>query len=330
MDTQLSLAPIQGITNHIFRNALHKHIGGVDKYYAPYLRIDKEKHFRPSKQYDILPENNPDLTLIPQIMVNNSADFLKLAEFIESLGYTELNWNLGCPYPMVTNRKLGAGLLPHHTTIIEILNHVLPKIKISVSIKMRSGLTDDTELEKLLPKLNPFPLSEIIIHPRFAKQLYKEKANPELFKACSHLSAHQLAYNGDVFSPDSFRTYKKQIPAIDHFMLGRGLVANPFLARQIRSAKGFDIQEASEQFQSFHNELFENTQKMLRSEGQTLLRMKSYWGYFSHGFSNNRKAYKLIKKSNSFNKYHEATRRIFKEQSLLLQPYNRNDNNIDE
>jgi len=62
---------------------------------------------KPVYQRDILPENNSELNLIPQIMTNDAEEFLFVAKYVQSLGYNELNWNLGCPYPMVTKRCMG-------------------------------------------------------------------------------------------------------------------------------------------------------------------------------------------------------------------------------
>jgi tRNA-dihydrouridine synthase len=313
----ISLAPIQGITDYHFRNAFNKHFGGVDTYFAPYLRIDKKQAFKISKLKDILPENNNALKLIPQIMTNNSEDFIFMANELANLGYEELNWNLGCPYPMVTNRQLGAGLLPHHLTITDILEKSLSTIKTKVSIKMRTGLINDTEIEQLLPKLDPYPLTEIIIHPRYAKQLYKENANIDLFEKCLTLTKHLISYNGDITSLQLFKKYATRFQSINKYMIGRGLISNPFLAIQIKNNSNKLAGNEALTFNAFHDELFDSYLNTLSGASHVLPRMKAFWEYFSLSFSDSHKAFKKIKKASNLNKYKSAVNEIIQEYSWL-------------
>ncbi|MGJ8661934.1 MAG: tRNA-dihydrouridine synthase, partial [Bacteroidota bacterium] len=111
METKHTLlsSPLQGFTDYRFRNALNRHFGGVDTYYSPYIRLNGKLEIKPSYERDILPKNNQELQVIPQIMTNDADEFLFVAKYVQSLGYNELNWNLGCPYPMVTKRCMGSG-----------------------------------------------------------------------------------------------------------------------------------------------------------------------------------------------------------------------------
>lgn len=306
MDFKLSLAPIQGITDYNFRNLFHKHFSGVDTFYIPYLRIDKKLEVKPNKLKDVLPEFNENIPVVPQIMVNTTEAFLFATQLLTDYGYTEVNWNLGCPYPMVTNRKLGAGLLPHHETICSILDEVIEKSGISISIKMRSGLTDNSELEKIIPKLNTYPLSEIIIHPRYAKELYKKNADSELYSKCLNLSTHKLAYNGDISSIETFKRITQYTGNTTHYMLGRGLISNPFLAAQIKEDNTDNIANNLNAFWNFESELFDAVSEKLSGNTQIVMRMATYWEYFSQSFTNSHKVYKRFKKAKNIDSYHAA------------------------
>ena len=77
---EISLAPLQGFTEFPLRNALHHTIGGIDKYYSPYLKFENDGSLRQKFINDILPENNQNIKLIPQVLVNNSNDFFKFHE----------------------------------------------------------------------------------------------------------------------------------------------------------------------------------------------------------------------------------------------------------
>lgn len=306
MSLKLSIAPIQGITDSVFRNAFNQFFIGIDKYYAPYLRLEKDLSFKASKLKDILPENNTTFGLIPQIMTNSAVEFLYMADRLVDYGYTELNWNLGCPYPMVTNRKLGAGLLPHQSEICSILDQVLSKTNIKVSIKIRSGLSDNSEIETLLPKLDTYPLSEIIIHPRFAKQLYKGSADIKLYSRCTALTKHKLAYNGDIFNLATFHSIQANTGHTNHFMLGRGIIANPFLAEQIKNDKPTLIPDDIQRFWDFEETIFNAIQNRLSGSTQVMTKMRTYWEYFSQSFSNSHKVYKRFKKAKNEEAYRKA------------------------
>ena len=102
-------SPLQGFTDFRFRNAFQRFFGGVDQYVAPYIRLNGNLEIKPGNVRDILPENNSTLNLIPQIITKDAGEFLFVAKYVQNLGYNELNWNLGCPYPMVAKRGMGSG-----------------------------------------------------------------------------------------------------------------------------------------------------------------------------------------------------------------------------
>ncbi|HWS01537.1 MAG TPA: tRNA-dihydrouridine synthase family protein, partial [Prolixibacteraceae bacterium] len=164
-------APLQESTDFVYRRAHALHFSGIDKYFSPYLLVQKDGGIRKSHLRDTAPENCSGYSMVPQILAGNSADFLFLAMHLENLGYEEINWNLGCPYPMVTRKGMGSGLLPLPTKIREILDSSLPKLNSRISVKMRAGLVSPDEIFQVVPVLNDYPLAEVIFHPRTAKQL---------------------------------------------------------------------------------------------------------------------------------------------------------------
>ena len=90
-------APMEGITGYIYRNVHHRFFPGMDKYFSPFISPGTKKTMTPKELRDILPENNQDYTLIPQILTNRSGDFLRLCRDLKEYGYKEVNLNLGCP-----------------------------------------------------------------------------------------------------------------------------------------------------------------------------------------------------------------------------------------
>lgn len=297
--------PIQGITDFHFRNLHAKFFGGIDKYFLPYIRIDKGEVNR-RKLKDCLPENNNDIPLVAQVMANSTETLVHLSNLLIDMGYAEINWNLGCPYPMVTNRKMGAGLLAQPQEVIDILEQSLPKIKADFSIKLRSGLLNESEGEVLLRKMNQFDLSEVIVHPRLASQLYKGVANKSFFQQIISSVRHPLCYNGDIDSLEAFQLAEKQLEPTQNWMVGRGLIQNPFLALEIKKGKRLSTEERLSVFSGFHAELASHCLQSLEGDTQFLRKMTSYWEYFAAMFDNPHKIFKRIKKAKNRNKFWDA------------------------
>ena len=105
------LAPMEGITGYIYRNAYHRYFRPMDKYFTPFLSPGQAGELRDRDVKEILPENNPGLCLVPQLLTNRAEAFLGAARLLAQYGYREVNLNLGCPSGTVAAKKKGAGFL---------------------------------------------------------------------------------------------------------------------------------------------------------------------------------------------------------------------------
>ncbi len=305
----LYLAPLRGITDYHFRNLFLNHFRGFNGVIAPFINPQRASSFKIKQLIDVLPENN-NLPVIPQLLNIDSNDFLALAKSLEDLGYKHLNWNLGCPAPMVTRKKRGSGLLPHPEKIISLLEQVLPKLDSGISIKMRLGYESPKEIQHLLPLLNDFDLIEIIIHGRTGKQRYKGKSDPDAFDICRQLSHHTIVYNGDIVDVNSFQQLAARFSDIDRWMIGRGALADPFVGEKI---KGREIEEDEKlrRLAQFHAELYEQNKIRLSGPGHLLGRMKQLWVYLRHSFPNNRKQTKKLLRSKNEKQYQHYMSELF-------------------
>jgi tRNA-dihydrouridine synthase B len=310
MAITLLSSPLQGFTDFRFRNAFHHYFGGIDTFYAPYIRLDGKMIIKSSYQRDLQPENNNTLEVIPQVMTNDPDGFLFVVKYIQQLGYKELNWNLGCPYPMVTKQGMGSGLICNPEKIDHILNRVHSETDVIVSMKMRMGYENPEEILDVFPILDKYPLKNIAIHARIGKQLYKGGVNLEAFQRCVDSTKHKLYYNGDITSVAKFQEMQDRFPSIDHFMIGRGLIADPFLPSMIKAntteypANRWDI------FRQFHDTIYQQYDAALSGPTPIKMKMHGFWEYFSQSFSNPQKTYKKIKKSGNQRGYKQAVLEI--------------------
>ena len=305
---KLYLAPLQGYTDYRFRTAFFTTGGYADAAFAPFI----DTHAWNAKdQKDILPENNKAIPIIPQLIGNDANEMVKAVGMVMDLGYKEINWNLGCPYPMVTRKKMGAGLLPFPERILEILDVMYSQCTIRLSIKMRLGLNNQDDWQALSPILNRFPLCEVIIHARSAAQMYSDSPNLRAFAQAAAMIEHPVCYNGDIFSLENFRTTAAALPGISRFMLGRGILLNPSLPREIITNTKHTRAEICKNIDCLHDQLLYQHSLGCNDPTQIMHKMKLYWGYYSCCFGGQEKEIKKIKKAATMDEYLMACREIF-------------------
>jgi tRNA-dihydrouridine synthase B len=312
MSFTLLSSPLQGFTDFRFRNAFHHYFGGIDTFYAPYIRLDGKMVVKNSYQRDLLPEHNNTLEVIPQVITNDAEEFLFVAKYVQELGYKELNWNLGCPYPMVTKRGMGSGLISDPAKIDNILKRAHSETDILVSMKMRMGYENSDEILETLPVLDKYPLKNIAIHARIGKQLYKGGVDLDAFQKCVDNTKHKLYYNGDITTVAGFKDMQERFPLLDHFMIGRGLIADPFLPSMIKNDTSIYPKDRWKIFSEFHDTIYEQYDAALSGPTPIKMKMQGFWGYFSQSFSNPQKTFKKIKKANNRNAYKQAVAEILK------------------
>ncbi|SDS71854.1 tRNA dihydrouridine synthase [Winogradskyella sediminis] len=312
MPLTLLSSPLQGFTDFRFRNAFNQYFGGIDTFYAPYIRFNKKLIIKNSYKIDLQLENNSELEVIPQIMTNSADEFLFVVDYIQELGYKELNWNLGCPYPMVTNRGMGSGLICDPEKINHILERVHKETDIVVSMKMRMGYENPEEILHTFPILDDYPLKNIAIHARIGKQLYKGGVNLEAFEKCIESTKHKLYYNGDITSVTKLKEMQARFPSIDHFMIGRGLIADPFLPSMIKNNTTDYPKNRWDIFREFHDTIYQQYDEALSGPTPIKMKMQGFWEYFAQSFSDPRKTFKKIKKSNNPRAYQQAVAEILR------------------
>ena len=310
---RLSLGPFQGITDAPFRNVFKRHFGGIDKFYTPFFTgIHKDSHAKNLQGEEIDPRINDVDTLTPQILSTDAEEILRFAKQCKQLGYKEINLNMGCPFPRVANKKRGCGLLPYPDMVEAMFERIFKEIDIRFSVKCRLGYFSPDEIKAIIPIFNRFPLSELIIHPRIGKQLYKGEADVERFKALIPMINAPLVYNGDIFSVESFERIRQAVQPVNQFMLGRGLLINPFLAEEIRGG-ACNAPERTERLHDYVIDLYEDRLRHAGGSPKVLGRMKELWSYLMNSFEEPQVVWRKIKKLNALKDYEEAVESIFKE-----------------
>ncbi|MBH1939928.1 tRNA-dihydrouridine synthase family protein [Mobilitalea sibirica] len=305
-------APMEGLTGYIYRNAHNIYFNHVDKYFSPFI-VASQRSFKTREWKDIMPENNQGISIIPQLLTNHADDFIHMSKNLKQLGYDEINLNLGCPSGTVVAKKRGAGFLSFRDELDVFLDEVFTASVTKISIKTRIGVDQSEEFYKIIKIFNKYPLKELIIHPRIQKDFYKNKPNLEIFKDALTLSKNPICYNGDIFTFKDYRTFINNFPEVDTIMIGRGLIINPGLVRDIKNNVKLDKNE----LKAFHNQIYEEYKNTLFGDRNILFKMKEIWVFMISVFSNNEKYAKKIKKATKLTDYEEAVASLFEEQTLL-------------
>ncbi|MDY6332879.1 MAG: tRNA-dihydrouridine synthase family protein [Fibrobacter sp.] len=355
---KILFAPLQGYTTGIYRRAHAEIFGGVDAYYAPFLRIEngkpREKDLRDlecanaecanAKCAGIAEENahegnarNLNVHEIPQIIANSVDEFKILADALIAKGYTEIDFNMGCPFPMQVNRHRGAGLLSDAQTVQEIMDEIKKMsgsatnvngpAPVKFSVKMRLGQDSPDEAFALLPILNDTPLAHITLHPRLGKQQYKGAIDFKSFAKFYEECRHPLVYNGDIASVSQISEMERRYPKLAGVMIGRGLLVRPSLAAEYKGL--YDKNSAAlnsatlncatpqdflGKILQMHQAIFDNACKTFQGDSQILSHVQSFWEYLEPSIP--KKIFKRIKKAGKLSEYQAAIIEITSQSSL--------------
>lgn len=311
---KLYLAPLEGITGWIFRRALHECFGGFDKYFVPFIRPNQMGHFSAREKKDILPDHNEGMYTVPQILTNRPEDFIRTAAKLKEYGYGEINLNLGCPSKTVVTKGRGAGFLAYPDRLDDFLYEVFEKCDIRISVKTRLGMEEPEEFGPILEIYNKYPLEELIIHPRVQKDFYKNTPNMEAFAEALEKSSNPVCYNGDIFTSEDYKRFTQMQPAVECIMMGRGVLADPALARRIRGEAGADAAE----LRRFHDLLYAGYCEEMSGDRTILFKMKELWTYLAPVFSNYKKYAKKIKKAEKCAAYEKIIDELFDKEEISV------------
>lgn len=300
---QYSLAPMEGLTGYVFRRAHSRFYPGLERYYTPFLSPVNGRALTTRDRNEVLPAHNEGIPLVPQLLTRSMDDLLWGAKLLRDMGYEEINLNLGCPSPTVTAKGKGAGFLREPKAIGELLDRFFSAdTGLRLSVKTRLGIDDPEDFVRLLEVYNRFPLSELIVHPRVQADLYRRPTRPEYVCRALLESRAPVCYNGDLFCREDVDTLPGRFPGLSRAMLGRGLLACPFLLSGAPDAG---------RLRAFHDALLEGYSLQLSGDRNILFRLKELWFYLRFSFVSPDRAFKRIKKASTLRDYVAAVDELF-------------------
>jgi tRNA-dihydrouridine synthase len=316
-DLDLCLAPLRGVTGESFRTVFCRHFGGVSRALAPFIPTVRGARIKPSLLAELRPERNRMLPLIPQVIGKDPGELTSMLGAMREMGYACADLNAGCPWPMVARKGRGAGLLADAGVLRRMLDAGCTAMPGGFSIKVRLGLRTPDLLAQRMELLNEYPLREVAIHPRTAQQMYEGRVDLAAFAACARLCRHPVVYNGDICTAADGETLKTLFPGIRRWMIGRGLLADPFLAERLRGACG-GCDPA--RVRAFLDELLAVACAESPGEKPVLGRMKELWGYLAASFCRDGMLVKRIRLCHRLDEYRRTVDQLFDRPPVWREP----------
>lgn len=226
-------APIAGYTSRVFRNILRKYDPGLvfgEMISAQALCYNNRKTIQ------LLGLEGEAFPKAVQLCGGDPDYMAEAALIVADYGADLIDINMGCPAPKIVKNKEGCYLMLYPQLAGEIMERVVKSVKLPVTAKIRSGWNEEhkncRELSRILEASGA---RGITVHGRTRDQFYRGTADWEQIKAVKSAVAIPVVGNGDIFTPQDALDMLS-ITACDGVMLGRGILGNPWLVKDVALA----------------------------------------------------------------------------------------------
>ena len=296
-------APLEGLTDSIYRSLHHKYFPGLHRYYMPFISPTVHRCLTHKEDRDLPVASSVPFTAVPQILTKDPEAFLWAAGVCADRGYEEVNLNVGCPSGTVVSKGKGSGMLRYPDALDAFLEAVFAATPIPVSIKTRVGIQSEEEFPRLLEVYNKYPIRELTVHPRVRADFYKSDLREEAFRYALEHSRIPLCYNGDLCSVEDIARFREKYPSVDTVMIGRGLIGDPGML----TPGGTDVRA----LEGFFDELLESYTAAFGGPRNAMFRLKENWSYLLPRFEGSEKLGKQLRKTTDVTEYKRITKEIF-------------------
>ena len=296
-------APLEGLTDSIYRRLHHQFFPGADRYYTPFFSPTVHRALTPREARELPRADTVAFTVIPQLLTKVPEDFLWMTGVCKDLGYEEVNLNLGCPSGTVTAKGKGAGMLRNLEELDGFLDQIFAKSCLPVSVKTRIGFQSPEEFAGILDVYNRYPISQLIIHPRVRSAFYNGPVHKDSFDLALRESKAPVCYNGSLCTKEDLCSFADAYPQVTSVMVGRGLIADPGLF----TSGGTTVKT----LEDFHDALLSEYIAAFGGSRNAMFRMKENWRHWLCKFEDSEKLGKRLRKATDVAEYKAIAREIF-------------------
>jgi tRNA-dihydrouridine synthase C len=229
---------MEGLLDADLRDTLTA-VGGVERCVSEFIRVTDR--LLPARVFlRLMPElkngsRTPNGTPVrAQLLGSEPAVMADNAARLAALGAEGIDLNFGCPAPTVNRHRGGAVLLDEPELVHQIVRAVRQAVpaEVPVSAKMRLGVRDHSRMLEAAQAMADGGAQELVVHARTKLDGYRPPAHWPLIAQVREAVRVPVVANGEVWSVDDARRCLAD-SGCDALMLGRGMVAQPGLARAI-------------------------------------------------------------------------------------------------
>lgn len=282
------LAPMAGVCNSAFRKIVKEM--GCGLIYAEMVS-DKALMYENKKTEDMLYMEEVERPIVQQIFGSDKESFVIAAKRIcEIMKPDIIDINMGCPVPKVAIKsQAGSALLKNPQKIKEIVSAVVYAVDVPVTVKIRSGWDFNNINAVEVAKICEEPgASAITVHGRTRSQGYSGKVDLDIIKKVKEAVSIPVIGNGDVVDIESAKKMF-EYTGCDAIMIGRGVLGNPWLIRELVSYFGngtiLDKPTYEEKIEMCLKHL--NYLLKIKNEKISVLEMRSHIAWYLKGMPNN-------------------------------------------
>lgn len=282
------LAPMAGVCNSAFRKIIKEM--GCGLIYAEMVS-DKALMYENKKTEDMLYMEEMERPIVQQIFGSDKESFVIAAKRICQIMKPDIiDINMGCPVPKVAIKsQAGSALLKNPQKIKEIVSSVVEAVDVPVTVKIRSGWDFNSinavEVAKICEEAGA---SAITVHGRTRSQGYSGKVNLDIIKKVKEAVSIPVIGNGDIIDIESAKKMF-EYTGCDAIMIGRGVLGNPWLIRELFSyfENGIVLDKPTyeEKIEMCLKHL--NYLLKIKNEKISVLEMRSHIAWYLKGMPNN-------------------------------------------
>ncbi len=237
----LHLAPMEGITDFVLRDLLTKQ-GGIDHCTTEFMRVTDKLHpnaifLRYCPELLTGSRTQTGVPVYVQLLGGQAVPLAENAVRAAEMGALGIDLNFGCPAKTVNRHDGGATLLKSCDRIFTIVSTVRKAVPahIPVTAKIRLGFEDPSACLDNAKAVEEAGASHLTVHCRTKLDGYKPPAHWNWIPRIKEkVTSIPIIANGDIFSVDDFIRCRQET-GCDRFMIGRGIMSDPFLFNKIRS-----------------------------------------------------------------------------------------------
>lgn len=298
------LAPLRGVTVKSFRNLHATWFRPAPRAVAPFIPTIAGPKVKSKVLQDIDPQQPQIKGLIPQVIGKDPEHLRVMLQAFLDLGYRTADLNAGCPYPFIIKKGRGAGLMRQADLLARMLEVGCATMPEGFSLKIRLGIDDGNLLTNLMGLINEFPLREVTIHARTARQMYEGQVDLRAFAQAAATCHHPVVYNGDILNCASWSQLRTQLPTIRRWMIGRAVARNPFIFEELYNDHSRGAPQA--RLMGFLEDYLQQNIVELHGPAAVLGRMKELWSYLHHYFAKGAHLWREIRICRSIAEYQKV------------------------